>query len=469
MTIQDRAGPPPAPPAGTADDAAAAALPGATTAGTVELTPPGSGRAAAIRLVAILVAGVLLAVALGAVPVLIVVLAIIAMIMLHELGHFATAKWSGMKVTEYFLGFGPKLWSVRRGETEYGVKAIPAGGYVRIVGMTMLEEIEPSDEPRSYRQATFPRRFAVGVAGSTMHFILAFALLFALFAFVGAPVATVPTVEHLGTFAGGATPAQIAGLRVGDQIESVDGRSFDNLDNFSAFVGARAGQRLTFVIRRDGAPRTVVVVPANAAGKTEHIGGATITYPSNAAPKGVIGVELSGSANRTVGPATAFTRAGSTIGSMFASTGQTFVQRFSPHGLGSFAQQVTHASSSSGGDASSSSGGSGQAQSGQIISILGAIQIGSQAASRSIPLLLFFLAEVNIFIGVFNLLPMLPLDGGHVAIAIYERARSRPGRRYHADVAKLMPVAYVFLAFIVVLGLGALYMNVVNPVQLPGG
>ncbi len=101
---------------------------------------------------------------------LVVVLALVAMVMLHELGHFATAKWSGMKVTEYFFGFGPRLWSIRRGETEYGVKAIPAGGYVRIVGMTMLEEVDPPDEARSYRQATFPRRLLVAVAGSAMHF-----------------------------------------------------------------------------------------------------------------------------------------------------------------------------------------------------------------------------------------------------------------------------------------------------------
>ena len=117
----------------------------------------------------VVVAGVALAVVLGALPVLVVVLALVAMIMLHELGHFATAKWSGMKVTEYFLGFGPRLWSIRRGETEYGVKAIPAGGYVRIVGMTMLEEVDPADEARSYRQASFPRRLLVAVAGSAMH------------------------------------------------------------------------------------------------------------------------------------------------------------------------------------------------------------------------------------------------------------------------------------------------------------
>src|ERR1035438_6585202 len=153
-----------------------------------------------LRLVAVVATGLVLAIAFDALPVLVVVLALVAMIMLHELGHFATAKWSGMKVTQYFLGFGPRLWSIRRGETEYGVKAIPAGGYVRIVGMTILEEVDPSDEARSYRQASFPRRLLVAVAGSGMHMIIAFLLLFSLSPFSGAPTVTSPTISSLGQF-----------------------------------------------------------------------------------------------------------------------------------------------------------------------------------------------------------------------------------------------------------------------------
>ena len=100
-----------------------------------------------------------------------VLAAIIAMIMLHELGHFVMAKRAGMKVTEFFLGFGPRLWSIRRGETEYGVKAIPAGGYVRIIGMSNVEEVDPADEERTYRSKPYRHRLGVAVAGSTMHFI----------------------------------------------------------------------------------------------------------------------------------------------------------------------------------------------------------------------------------------------------------------------------------------------------------
>src|SRR5579872_5431191 len=91
---------------------------------------------------------------------------IAAVILLHELGHFVAAKLTGMKVTEFFVGFGPKLWSTQKGETEYGVKAIPFGGYNRIIGMNNLEQVDPVDEPRSFRSQTFPRRVLVAVAGS---------------------------------------------------------------------------------------------------------------------------------------------------------------------------------------------------------------------------------------------------------------------------------------------------------------
>ncbi len=107
--------------------------------------------------------------------------------MLHELGHFATAKWSHMKVTEYFVGFGPRLWSIRRGETEYGVKAIPAGGYVKIPGMTNLEEIDPEDEPRTYRRKPFHNRIIVASAGSFMHFVIAFLLAWSAILYFGTP------------------------------------------------------------------------------------------------------------------------------------------------------------------------------------------------------------------------------------------------------------------------------------------
>ncbi|HLN05704.1 MAG TPA: M50 family metallopeptidase [Acidimicrobiales bacterium] len=436
-------------------------------------TPPESlsrtsGFGSLLRLLVVVAAGVALAVALNGLPVLIVVLALVAMIMLHELGHFATAKWSGMKVTEYFLGFGPKLWSIRRGETEYGVKAIPAGGYVRIVGMTMLEDVDPSDEARSYRQASFPRRVLVASAGSGMHVIIAFVLLFSLYAVSGAPTATSPTITSLAQFSKGLSPAQRAGLRPGDTIVSVDGHKYTDLNSFAAFVNKHPGDTLTFVVVRHGHDLTIRITPVDGRHVVEEFGGQRIQAANpSGPPKGIIGVELTGVRNVAVGPLTAIGRAGTGLVSLFGQTFTGLAQVFSLHGLGSFAHQIAVAGNTQS-TGSSGASGSGSTQP-AIISILGAVQIGAQAARQDVGALLYLLAAINLFVGIVNLIPMLPLDGGHVAIAVYERIRSRKGRPYHADVAKLMPVAYVFLFFIVIVGLGALYMNIVHPVQLPGG
>jgi membrane-associated protease RseP (regulator of RpoE activity) len=423
---------------------------------------------ALVRLGLVVLAGIALAIALHGVNVLMVVLAIVAMIMLHELGHLVTAKASGMKVTEYFLGFGPRLWSVRRGETEYGVKALPAGGYVKIVGMTMLEEVDPADEARSYRQATFPRRIIVAVAGSAVHMLLAVVLCWSFFVFVGPLVKTNPYVLSLVTFEHQRSPAEKAGLRPGDLFVSIDGKKTTAYSVLESEVGSHIGKPLDAVVDRHGKLLHLRLTPVSDQSVVESYGG-QVVRPASKKATGIIGVELTSGRNETVSPLTSVPRAFEQFGSLAAATWTGITRVFSFHGLDNFAHSVVaagrhHSSATSGG----SSSGAGSQQT-SITSILGVIQIGSQAASSDPGGLLLLLAEVNLFVGFVNLFPMLPLDGGHVLIAVYERLRSRRGRRYHADVLKLMPVAYVFLAFIVVLGLGALYANIVQPVHLPGG
>src|SRR5215475_5235858 len=139
-----------------------------------------------IRLELLIAAGIAVGVIWGG-WLLAMILGVGLMIFLHELGHFVTAKWSGMKVTEFFIGFGPRLWSFHRGETEYGVKALPVGAYVRIIGMNNLDEVDPADEPRTYRQQSFPKRLLVVSAGSLAHFAQAFVLLVVLLGVVGVP------------------------------------------------------------------------------------------------------------------------------------------------------------------------------------------------------------------------------------------------------------------------------------------
>src|SRR5947209_10576617 len=144
-----------------------------------------------------------LAVVTGFSPFLGVIGALVAIVMLHEFGHFVTAKWAGMKVSEYFFGFGPRLWSIRKGETEYGIKAIPVGGYVRILGMNNLEQVDPADEPRTYRQKSYPRRLLVAVAVSTMHFVIDFFMIVMIWAAVGYPKQTTTVGALYGDQKGG--------------------------------------------------------------------------------------------------------------------------------------------------------------------------------------------------------------------------------------------------------------------------
>lgn len=413
--------------------------------------------------------GVALAVALKAVGVLVVVLALVAMVMAHELGHFVTAKLSGMKVTEYFFGFGPRLWSVRKGETEYGVKLLPAGGYVKITGMTMLEEVMPADETRSYRQATFPRRVLVASAGSIVHLLLAFVLVWSTFVFIGWAKPVQPYIAGLLSFRGQKTPAQLAGLRSGDQFVSIDGKPVSSMDQLITEVNNNAGKTLHVVVDRSGRLVKLSIRPVDGRHVTELGAGPPHSYSGNH-PIGIIGVTLSDYATQAVNPLVAIPRSGAQIGSLVAGTARSLADVFSVHGLSSFAHQVATAGNRTSSSSPSSSPSSGTSASGATVcSIVCAVQIGSQEAGHNVGNLLLLLAEINLFVGLVNLFPMLPLDGGHVAIAVYERIRSRRGRRYHADVAKLLPLAYVFLAFIVVIGIGALYANIVQPVHLPGG
>ena len=414
-------------------------------------------RPALLRLAVVVFGGIALAWAAHGLAVLVVVVSLVAMVMLHELGHFATAKWSGMKVTEYFLGFGPRLWSVRRGETEYGVKAIPAGGYVRIVGMTTIEDVDPADESRSYRQASFRARFAVGVAGSTVHFLLALLLIFVMLVGTGYPTAApADEVSAVPTLSRGLSPAEAAGLQVGDELIGINGHR-TSLTAVREAIADHPDSSLRLLVERHGAMRTVVVRP-----KSRQEVGLTSSAPKGSGD-GVIGIELGGGTiDVRQGVLGAIPHTATLFGTIVADSIKGIGDVFSPHGLRSFAHQVASASNTK--PKTTTSGNTGQ-----LISIVGAVQIGSQVAGRDPSELIYLLVAINVFVGLVNLFPMLPLDGGHVVIAIYERVRSRRGQRYHADVRKLMPVAYAFLAFIVAIGLGALYANILHPVSLPGG
>ena len=201
------------------------------------------------------------------------VVALLLSVMIHEAGHYLTAKKFGMKVTEFFLGFGQKIWSTQRGETEFGIKAIPAGGYCRIVGMSPREELSQADQDRAFVKAGVGQRLIVLGAGSFLHFVIGFVLLLTLFISVGVTSVT-STVEQVSecipqkasevcTAKSTPSPAKNVGILAGDKIIRVDGESYQDWSDVVAVIRASAVKELNITIERNGAPIDISVKPAS--------------------------------------------------------------------------------------------------------------------------------------------------------------------------------------------------------------
>jgi membrane-associated protease RseP (regulator of RpoE activity) len=403
-----------------------------------------------------LITGIFVVAGLGDLLLFIVLLFVI--VMLHELGHFATAKWSGMKVTEYFVGFGPRLWSIRRGETEYGVKAIPAGGYVRITGFTVLEDVATEDEPRAYRQQPFWKRIIVGSAGSAMHFLIAFVLaLISVFAFgMATNNVKIGALEHWSGVA--QTPAQQAGIKVGDVIVSVNGRALTNVNTVHNVITHSAGKSVSLGVERDGKVHTVEVTPKD--GRGIKVGGVALAPASDKHAVGFIGI-YEESATTSVNPLDAFGDAGVTLGQATSSEFSALVHAFSPSGLSAIYHDVinSHDAEKAASDTSSSE---------RPVSIVGAGNLGAQAVHDGLPTLLDLLIIINIAFGLLNMLPILPFDGGHVAVAAYEWIRTKKGEAYYkADITKLFPFIAPFLVILGLFALSLLFLDIAHPVHLP--
>ena len=387
--------------------------------------------------------------------ILIFVLALLFSIMLHEAGHFVTAKKFGMKVTQFFVGFGQTLWSRRKGETEYGVKAIPAGGFVKIVGMTELEDVDPADEPRSFRRQPGWQRIIVLAAGSFMHFVLAFVLLFALAIGIGlAGAGTSTAVGAIDTCVPSSltsackpsnpdSPAKAAGVRAGDKIIAVAG------------VPVRNWTQMGKVLRRQPAGEQIAV--------TVQRGGRQLTlHPSLAVIHGRQGSYLGVSpvvVFQRTGPLGAVSYAGDKFGQIVA--GSAGVVANLPKAVP---------------DLFSKNRASGPG--GQVTSVVGAADVTGQVVAARISwqarvaVVLLIVASLNIFVGLFNLLPLLPLDGGHLAIVIYERCRAWLARLRGkpdpgpVDFRRLIPVSVGVFALLVGFSLLLIMADLVNPVHI---
>lgn len=363
---------------------------------------------------------------------LIVLIGIITMVMVHEGGHFLAAKATGMKATEFFFGFGPKIWSTQRGETEYGVKAIPLGGYVRIVGMNAYEEVPPEDMGRTYREQPFWAKSVVVLAGVVSHFVISFLIFFFVATAIGSEGVTTTIDQVHGTLEDGTTsPAAEAGLRAGDQVTRIDGIEIDEWTDLQDVVRTRPGETVEVVIERDGDD---VVVFATLA-----------TVSDSDGDRGFLGVSPTSKTVR-MNPIAGLVDAGSSVGAATSASVSGMWQLFS--GLGDLVQATL-------------TGDTETIDENRPASPIGLVRIGAQTESFGIGFTLELVALVNVFVGFFNLLPVYPLDGGHFVVALYERIRGR-----EADVAKLAPIAAAVVIFMILLGVLAIYLDIVNPFTL---
>jgi membrane-associated protease RseP (regulator of RpoE activity) len=366
---------------------------------------------------------------------LVFVVGVLIAIFLHELGHYMTARWTGMKATQFFIGFGPRLWSFRKGETEYGVRALPLGAFVRIIGMNNMDEVPPEDEPRTYRSKSYPRRMLVISAGSLMHMLIAIVLLFTVYAIDGEITAT-DGVEVRQVLV--ASPAAAAGLRADDVVVAIDGEQLQEPDDLGTIVQAsRPGETLAFGVVRDGARITLPVVIAANADQASPLFG-----------KPYVGVSSS-QAFETIDHSVPAAAANAVLDIFPTSWEMTkgVVKVLNPVNI------VTHLA------------GTNEDLETRPTTLVGVTSVSDDVGdSEGLIGILYLLAVLNVFVGVFNMFPLLPLDGGHAAIATYERLRERNGQRYHADVSKMMPFAMAVITMLMFLFMAGLYLDITQPV-----
>lgn len=433
------------------------------------------------------------------VAVVIVVVVLLASIGLHELGHMIPAKRFGVRVSQYMVGFGPTLWSRTRGETEYGLKAIPLGGYVRLVGMyptaaavdakqprswagrlaaeareASAEEIHPGEDHRAFYRLSTPKKLVVMMGGPAMNLIIAVVLLGIAYVGIGVPGTTttiadvsqcvLPASSTAQTCQPGdpAAPAAAAGLQPGDHVVSYDGQAITSWTQLTALIRASGGRTVPLVVERGGRSVTLTVTPVLTQRPVIDAQG-NVQVNADGAPQ----TQQAGFLGATPTTATQRMSVLSLPGQVADRTWQTMkVVVALPQRT---AQVVRETLNGTPRNSSSVIGIVGVGRlAGQIASEKGAgIDLGLRAVG-----LLEMLAALNISLFVFNLIPLPPLDGGHVAAALWEGAKRQVARvRGLArprpfDTARLVPLAYAMFVVLGGMGLVLVWADLVNPVRL---
>jgi membrane-associated protease RseP (regulator of RpoE activity) len=392
-------------------------------------------------------------------------LAILVSVALHECGHMWVARATGMKVRRYFVGFGPTLWSTFRpnklGATEYGVKAIPLGGFCDIAGMTSIEPLKAGEVDRAMYKQSVWKRVAVLFAGPAMNFIIGLVLIYGIAVAWGLPNLHAPTTAVVGETAcvapevekgklgdcTGAGPAAIAGIRPGDVIVKVGNTDVHNFDEVVAAVRPLSGPT-PVVVQRDGHDVTTVVNVT----QTQRFTSQNAQAPSTV---GAIGISGARFGPTQYDPLTAVPATFTFSGDLAVELGKSLASI--PSKVGALVQSI----------------GGGQRDPNTPMSVVGASIIGGDTVGHGVWVAFwFFLAQLNFVLGAVNLLPLLPFDGGHIAIAVFEKIRNmiRSARGVAAaapvNYLKLMPATYVVLVVLVGYMLLTVTADVVNPIRL---
>ena len=370
------------------------------------------------------------------------VVALLFSVMVHEFGHYITARKYGMWVSEFFVGFGKRIWSVQRGETEFGVKAIPAGGYCKIEGMSPNDEMPQGQEERAFYKASSGKKLIVLGAGSFLHFVLGFVLLFTLFAGIGTNQ-VLPVINEVVPN----SAAQAAGIQAGDEVVSINGKRVTEWYKDVEVIRQSQGKELRLVLDRNGEE----VVITTAARLTDIDG--TKRYVLGIVNE--VGLERSGVLVSIKNSATV------TKGFLVESV----------KSLGKLPEKIPALwGATVRGEERDANG---------LVGVVGVARVSGEAVGSDkltpmerLATFVLIVASLNIFVGVFNLLPILPLDGGHMAVAIadsirafFARLRGRP-RPAPIDVTVLTPITMVVFVVLATLTLLLLVADVINPVTL---
>jgi membrane-associated protease RseP (regulator of RpoE activity) len=402
-----------------------------------------------------------------AIGLVLLALGILVSVALHECGHMWVARATGMKVRRYFVGFGPTLWSTKRpnklGYTEYGVKAVPLGGFCDIAGMTAVDEIAPEDEPYAMYKQKVWKRVAVLFAGPAMNFIVGLVVIYGIANVWGLPdlngatnaevketSCVAPQLSAGGEMATcqGPGPAGLAGLRPGDRVVAIDGKKVTNSEDMVKVVRDLRGPQVFDVVRDGEAQKVTVDIQETQRWAKDADKPITV---------GAIGATLT----TYVPPSTQYNALTAVPGTI-AFTGDLSVK------LG---EAVVKIPAKMGALVRSLAGGERDPET--PISVVGASRLGGEAVEADLWVLFWFLlAQLNFVLGAVNLLPLIPFDGGHIAVAWYERVRDtlRKARgRVPAgpvNYMKLMPAAYAVIAVVGVFTVLTVAADLINPVSL---